>query len=377
MARIHDWETLLPLYTPGLLQYRLDNPDITSTSDHAEDHKLWLPSAVPEPHRSRIALPGTIACEEQLRLAQMSDALNGLRQILKIKSRMVQFKNKNLRGQRDGTRSRAIIDRVHERAKASAAKYRAARASYFALSGPGEWEEIYRTLNDADIRGYQDPDAIRSRAGRQGIYEDGEAPVVQELRQGAEEDALDLHNPARERRDGSGETRRTLSWIWSVGGQVRRDVGGARAEGEVTNDGLETNDSAPEDQTENEIFRVEWCKSRARAVRATEEATLLKEEMRRALAFLRWKADWWLERRYARAGVSPDMLEGISAFATTQAEVQNSLANHFQKLWQAPLDLISIQTDDEEDLDEQFNIDEDSEEEGEDTEQGTEREGIE
>lgn len=368
MARIKDWETLLPLYTPGVLQYQMDNPDNATTSDHPEDHRLWLPSAVPQPHRSHVCLPGPIDCEQQLRLAQMSDALNGLRQILKIKSRMVQFKNKNLRGQRDGTRSRAIIDRVHERAKASATKYRVARASYLALSGPGEWEETYRILNDADIRGYQDPDAIRTRVGRRGIHEDGEAPVVQELGGGAEEDTLDLHNQTRERRDGTGETRRTLSWIWSVGKQVRRDVATAETEGQAISlsDNLEADESNPEDQTENDIFRVEWCKSRARALRATEEVTLLKEEMRRALAFLRWKGNWWLERRHARPGVSKDMLEGISAFATTQAEIQNSLANHFQKLWQAPLDLTFIAIDDDEE-NEGEHFDEDSDEEGEDT----------
>ncbi|THU75377.1 hypothetical protein K435DRAFT_556893, partial [Dendrothele bispora CBS 962.96] len=43
----------------------------------------------------------------------------------------------------------------------------------------------------------------------------------------------------------------------------------------------------------NEICRSEWCRSRARAKRATEEVMLLKEEMRRTIKFLEWKERWW------------------------------------------------------------------------------------
>lgn len=38
--------------------------------------------------------------------------------------------------------------------------------------------------------------------------------------------------------------------------------------------------------------RVEWMKARARSMRWTEELNLLPEEMRRTIAYHRWKADW-------------------------------------------------------------------------------------
>jgi len=76
---------------------------------------------------------------------------------------MIQFKNKNLRGQRAGTRSRAVIDRVHERARVAADKYRIARRAKLALSGTGDWEKTLRLLEDGDVRSYQDPDRLKPR----------------------------------------------------------------------------------------------------------------------------------------------------------------------------------------------------------------------
>ena len=82
---------------------------------------------------------------------------------------MVEFKNKQVRGQRGGLRSRVLIDRVHERARASTEKYRAARKAIYDLEGPGEWEEAFKVLEDNNVRGYQDPNRLRPRKGRQGI----------------------------------------------------------------------------------------------------------------------------------------------------------------------------------------------------------------
>jgi hypothetical protein len=64
----------------------------------------------------------------------------------------VYFKNKSARGQREGNRSRTIIDRVHERARVAAERYRAARCGKLALAGAGDWEEALRILEDGDIR---------------------------------------------------------------------------------------------------------------------------------------------------------------------------------------------------------------------------------
>ncbi|PPQ87430.1 hypothetical protein CVT25_008165 [Psilocybe cyanescens] len=80
---------------------------------------------------------------------------------------------------------------------------------------------------------------------------------------------------------------------------------------------------------------------------------LLKEEMRRTLAFLEWKANWWRDcQSVAGLQVSKDLQEGLSAYALSQAGVQDSLAAHFRKLWLAPLqdkDTDECEDDDDED----------------------------
>lgn len=71
---------------------------------------------------------------------------------------------------------------------------------------------------------------------------------------------------------GQSEGNRTLSWIWK-----------ARGVGAIGDD----NESIL-----SEAFRIEWCKSRARASRWAEEVELLQEEMRRVAEFLSWHAAW-------------------------------------------------------------------------------------
>jgi hypothetical protein len=202
----------------------------------------------------------------------------------------VHFKNKSARGQREGNRSRTIIDRVHERARVAAERYRAARRGKLALAGTGEWEKVLRILEDGDIRAYQDVEKLRTRVGRPRTLEDGQLVAVEvdaaeeEMDAGAEDSdtaSVDLMQEMRDKRDGTGETRRALSWIWTSGSR-----------------------SADPDDDGDNILQSEWAKSQARVGRCREEVLLLKEEMRRVVAFLEWKRTWWMDRRNKRGGVS-------------------------------------------------------------------------
>ena len=105
---------------------------------------------------------------------QCHDSLDAVRTVLNVKSRLVHFKNKSARRQREGNRSRTIIDRVHERARVAVERYRAARRGKLALAGAGDWEEVLRILEDGDIRGYQDAEKLRTCVGRPGTLEDGQ-----------------------------------------------------------------------------------------------------------------------------------------------------------------------------------------------------------
>ncbi|PPQ83667.1 hypothetical protein CVT26_000898 [Gymnopilus dilepis] len=318
-ARIRAWEQLVPIYMPGLLQYQAESRaagvDVSTVAEHAELNQLWLPSRLPPSHRPRVCIDGLPEIEDRLRTAQCHDALRAIRHILKIKTRLVKFKNKNMRGQREGTRSRAVIDRVHEKARIGADKYRASRAAKLSLVGPGQWEQELQVLKDEDVRGYQDPDKLRQFQGRRGTLEDhqlateGSRPAVP-----IETDDFTLFTEERSRRHGTGETRRTLSWIWRVGPVV----------------------DDPDNATDD-VLRVEWAKSRARAARAEEEVKLLREEMRRTYEYLKWRSNNWLRQSHRRSVDSP-LAEALAAYARSQSNLCLALAEHFHSTWQGPLE---------------------------------------
>ena len=146
-----------------------------------------------------------------------------------------------------------IIDWVHERARVAAERYRAARCGKLALAGAGDWE-VFRILEDGDMRGYQDVEKLRTRMGHPGTLEDGqllpvEADIAEEQIDAVADDddvasvgsaGIDLMGEKHDKRDGTGETRRALSWIWTSGMR-----------------------SPNPDDEGDDILQVEWAKSQA------------------------------------------------------------------------------------------------------------------
>jgi hypothetical protein len=55
--------------------------------------------------------------------------------------------------------------------------------------------------------------------------------------------------------------------------------------------------------------------------------------MRRVLAFLEWKAVWWTEEGGRHLDVTPDIADGIRAYAAKQAHINRELASSFKKRW--------------------------------------------
>ncbi|THU82072.1 hypothetical protein K435DRAFT_692249, partial [Dendrothele bispora CBS 962.96] len=337
------WYRLRGIYMPGLLQMLVDLQEEVegASSEHTnpEAVKLWLPSSIPADRRPSVCMPELVQIEDRLRTAQCNSALHALRHTLRVKSRMVLFKNANIAGQRPGLRSRAIIDRVHERAKKYAERYRRGREAKLSLIGPGDWEKVLRVLKNEDIRSYRDQVRYKKGAGRHGTNEDSWEPRVGAGGDGDgdedEDEEMTLWNdvrPERRRvarredlsRDGTGETRRINSWIW------------------ISGPGMNMEDGADEG---NEICRSEWCRSRARARRATEEVLLLKEEMRRTSVFLGWKEKWWKDRagvRNSEAGLESGIREGLTAYASKQASLYRELDLSFRALWTTPLQELDL-----------------------------------
>lgn len=327
--KIQNWEAVRLVYMPGVLQIQTDlgrNPTALWNSDpNPEDVQLWLPSEVPAAKRYAACVEGLPEMELRLRTAQCGSSLQGLRQALRIKTRMIYFKNKNIRGQRGGTRSRSIIDRVHKRAIVFVQKYRAARQAKLILEGPGAWEHTYRELRNEDIRGFASGKPKQAPL-RRGIWEDGHAPTVSdsggifdEASESESDPDLDAQEgapagPARKKRKlGTGETRKKLSWIWQT---------------------LPLSISSEDD---DDILRAEWARSQACVQRASEEVMLVREEIRRILEFLSWRAFWWEEKQHARDGVDNEMKEGIRAYAIEQAALQQTFETSFRRLYETPL----------------------------------------
>jgi hypothetical protein len=70
-------------------------------------------------------------------------------------------------------------------------------------------------------------------------------------------------------------------------------------------------------------------------MRWSEEVLLLREEMRRVLAFLDWHARWWDERRGLLTGLSSSEEEGVMAYASKQADMRRSLRSTFEHMWRS------------------------------------------
>ncbi|KAK7464176.1 hypothetical protein VKT23_006342 [Stygiomarasmius scandens] len=334
------YERLRGIYMPGLLQMLVDiQEDVEQASEvtNPEEACLWLPSSIPSNRRASVCVPELIDIENRIRTAQCNDSIQALRHTLRVKSRMVLFKNANVAGQRPGLRSRAIIDRVHNRAKRYAERYRRAREAKLRLIGPGLWEDVLRVLRNEDVRSYRDQSRYKQGPGRRGTNEDSWEPTEEgDGRDGqGEGDEMILWNDVRplrssvtrgedSSRDGTGETRRLNSWIWTAG------------------PGMSLKDGADEG---NEICRSEWCRSLARAKRAQEEVLMLKEEMRRTSLYLQWKERWWKERVYIRDSdveLNSGIKEGLQAYAVKQATLYRELDISFRSVWTTPLKDVSV-----------------------------------
>lgn len=61
---------------------------------------------------------------------------------------------------------------------------------------------------------------------------------------------------------------------------------------------------------------------------------LLREEMKRVLRFLQWRALWWETRRSTRREeVSATLREGLEAYTARQAAMARQIARRFKTAW--------------------------------------------
>ncbi|KAJ7432065.1 hypothetical protein B0H11DRAFT_2165471 [Mycena galericulata] len=281
---------------------------VAESSSRPEGMRLRLPSAFPEGVRSAICMPGLAQEEERLRQAQAHGALRDLRRHLRTRTFAHQFKRRHTSGQAAYTKSQVLQSSIEVRVKGAVSRYNTARTALLALRGTGAWEEVYQVLKKGDVRGMNE-----RTLNDEEKEEERRARVLAGL--SPDEDEVDefgeVVEPTVLFNLETGEGRRTLSWIWYTG-----VAGEAAVEGTLHND-----------------IRIEWTKARARADRWREELILLEEEMRRVLAFCAWKASWWDDRRWVQKGVSPELAEGLCAYATEQAARERGWEGKWGSRW--------------------------------------------
>lgn len=222
--KILSWIDIQHLYIPTLHITRARIEVNLSPGQHEEPvHliSLFLPSSITP--RSRVACDIRLSqIEWDLRFAQANDALDELRDGLRLRSYLYIDKDRFLRGQHQNTRSRGVIERTEVKVKAAAAKYRAAREalkSLAALLSKIGWDITFPVLLATDIRGLSDTEestAANSTGGGEtslGGSRPG-AALRGTLRGGTlrNERRGRGHNRSAVTRPSEG--RRTLSWIW-------------------------------------------------------------------------------------------------------------------------------------------------------------------
>ncbi|KAF8867909.1 hypothetical protein BD779DRAFT_1463136, partial [Infundibulicybe gibba] len=227
--RIESWFKILQIYIPPVTMLR-------------QKSGMTQKSGGLKPEDTTLWLPSQIGesalfdkrlaeIEWKLRIGQAYESLDELRNNLRIRSHLFKFKDKFIRGQASNTRARNSINLIQARVDAAGEEYRAARLALVTLA---------RILGKI---GWQDRLPILADSDKREISE-GEF--------------------------GISDGKQKMSWIWKS-----LDV----AEGG--------------DNNLRDALRIEWCKSRARAMRFREEVELLLEEMRRVQRFLAWQEEFW------------------------------------------------------------------------------------
>ncbi|KAF7798643.1 hypothetical protein EIP86_009867 [Pleurotus ostreatoroseus] len=246
-----------------------------------EEQNLYLPSFL-SPEELRRCKSGIATLEERLRDAQLYDSLDRLCVHLHIRSRLAVDKTRNVRHQGANTRARRKIDVNESKIGALADKYRAARRAKLSLTGPGDWEKRWRTLDRSDIRTLMVQDNFVSRTAEEALRQISEG-------------------------------RRTTSWIWMTADSQSLDT--------TIEAGMQ------------EALRIEFLRARARSRRWSEQVALLREEQRRTLVSLEQVALEWDRRVQKYSDAEDAYSQGLSAYAAEQAAVQRGLKAKYSALW--------------------------------------------
>jgi hypothetical protein len=237
-----------------------------------ENILLFLPSSLPQHIHALSELQMICKLEQCLREPQADDALAEIRHQRRVIQGLWQFKWLNVSGtgNRPNMRMLKLYRQFNDKTERAAAKYRTARNALDVLDPGGAWSKQMKELNKKDISG-----------------------------------------PGRDPEDTSTmNSHYEPSWIWLVPHASVAEM----------------------DENEfNENMQVEWVKARAHMRRWNEEVMIIKEEMRRVLAYHQWKAALWREQSFFQGDEA--IVSGISGYAHKQAAISIQIAEQCAGYW--------------------------------------------
>ncbi|KAJ7219352.1 hypothetical protein GGX14DRAFT_356364 [Mycena pura] len=272
---IERFRGLQATYSPGALVHLAQLKVRSGTL--AENVPLLLPSSLPPARRDQGGcVKGLVEAESALRDAQCRGTLVHLRRHLNVKARFLIYKKYHSRHQKMNTRSRTLIARNESKIGHESEKYQAARRALCALAEGGEAAVRWPRLRKEDIRCMDDAVQLSRRK-------------------------------EKERRAKVGESRREISWIWTLAGTA----------------GVNEEELA-------DALRIEWSKAYARTRRWREEVRTLGEEQRRFPESLKHEAQVWVDRAcsvpVADGSITAAEAEGMLAYAMARSDMYTALA---------------------------------------------------
>ncbi|KAJ3904464.1 hypothetical protein F5879DRAFT_922255 [Lentinula edodes] len=259
-SRIHAWIGVQALYMPRTTLLRAEYVNQSSETCNVR----------------------LIDIEWRLRFAAAHDEVEKIRKSLLSRTSVINYKRDYGHGQRQGTRSAAVMDTLDNNINACAARYRIHHdmlLKYGATLGKNSsWMDSLRPLKQKDLR---QPD-------------------------GRLEDKID------------GRGAGYVSWIW-----------------------LATPSDVMSDQNVADCLRITFCKARSKALEWQEECLLIQEEMRRILQMLEAEAVEWDLRRESNVDYDPLNVgfEGRVAYTCRQASIRRKLA----MIWRHIMDRLEHQ----------------------------------
>ncbi|KAF8168597.1 hypothetical protein K438DRAFT_1616101, partial [Mycena galopus ATCC 62051] len=305
LRQIHKFRQVQAVYMPALRILLSDEQRqmYDGNGDQLpEATRLFMPSEVPlSSTRARACATGLPEIEARMRYGEAGQALEVLRHGLRTRTMTNRYKLRNFtgEGQAKMTRGQGILRQINIKIHHAKVHYRYSRAALLALRGHGAWEVELKVLDDDDVRALNEQALTAEEKAQNahwaelgGAFIEGGAALTAGL--------------------AAGEGSHTLSWIWyTVGKEVEQD-----------------------DPKLHDALRLEWCKAYARSRRYSEEVRLLREEMRRTIAYGVTAAEKWEELMVQElSGAEPEVTEGRRAYAAEQAAKERTTVARLERNW--------------------------------------------